>query len=358
MRFFRILGLTAVLAISCVAHAADDTSSSSKNKLVVYFIDVGMGDALFLDMPPNDSMLIDAGSWDGAGIENLMGFLEEFFSDPDRENYKRTISLVVATHQHKDHIEGMKSVLKDFKVGTYIDNGVGTACKGKKKSLTCDVEKLANQAKHHIHLTEKMIETDGKQGVFSDGILDPFDAIDVFALGATPKTASKNENNNSIVLKIVFGKQSFLLQGDAEKEEERRIIERLKAANNLAVLDASVLKIGHHGSDTASTKEFLDLVTPEVGVVSVGLAKNSPKTKQFRLPKESVVRRLTETVSGRLQEQWEVEVFPDKKKGGKIAKPKIFGSNAELFFTSADGSIKMATDGEKLNSEILEASGD
>ena len=84
-------------------------------KLTVYFIDVGMGDAIFLDIPPEDCMLIDAGSWDRYGIDNLIEFLNQFFDDSVHDAYERTIDVVLASHQHKDHIQGMLDILNYFK---------------------------------------------------------------------------------------------------------------------------------------------------------------------------------------------------------------------------------------------------
>lgn len=323
-------------------------------KLNVYVIDVGMGDAIFLDIPPKDCMLIDAGSWDNYGIDHLMQFLEDFFEQPEHETYQNTIDVVVASHQHKDHIQGMLKVLKEFKVGIYIDNGVG--CKfGKSKvsKLVKDIEKLLkSKSIKHAQITDQLIETKGKKGVYTDNILDPFANIDVFALAGTPSPVDGNENDNSIVLKVKCDSISFLLTGDAEEQEEQAIIERLKKDSNFVALDVDVLKAGHHGSNTASSEEFVQLASPRMSVISVGIASESPKTKSFRLPKESVVRRLEQYTSQVLDEEWEAQIFPDKKpKSAKSEKPLMFKSKKEIYFTSSDGTIVFKTDGKKLKAE-------
>ena len=96
-----------------------------------------------------------------------------------------------------------------------------------------------------------------------------------------PVQAGNDTNNNSIILKLVYGKTKFLLTGDAEKEEEQSL---LAAGEDLG---ADVLKVGHHGSDTSTTSEFLDAVRPKYAAISVGSDSNN-------LPKATVSRRLAD----------------------------------------------------------------
>jgi beta-lactamase superfamily II metal-dependent hydrolase len=248
----------------------------------------------------------------------------------------------------------MLKVLKEFKVGTYIDNGVG--CKfGKSEAnkLIKDIEKLLkSKSIKHTQITDQLIETKGKKGVYTDKILDPFANIDVFALAGTPSPVDKDENDNSIVLKVKCDNISFLLTGDAGEPEEKSIIGRLKKDGNIEALDVDVLKAGHHGSNTASSEEFVQLASPSMSVISVGIASESPKTKSFRLPKESVVRRLEQFTSRVLDEEWEAQMFPDKKpKNAKSEKPLMFKSEKELYFTSSDGTVVFKTDGKQLKAE-------
>jgi competence protein ComEC len=333
------------------------TSDRSKPVMTVYVVDVGMGDAIFLDIPPGNCMLVDAGSWDNFGIENLMEFLDDFFSDPEHASYHNTLDVVLATHQHKDHIQGMLDVLRKYTVRTYIDNGVGCkVAKNKASKIVDQIEELlAQKSIVHEQLTENLIESHGQGGAYTDTLLDPFKQIDVVALAATPNPVSSNENDNSIVLKVTCKNVSFLLTGDAEKEEEERLMNRLKASNAIALLHAAVLKAGHHGSNTASSEEFVRAVNPKISVVSVGTASASPKTKSFRLPKESVMERLGRLTLNDLKEQWDAQMFPDKKPtGAKKEKPKSFISTKEIYLTSSDGTVALKTDGRKIEAGSYE----
>jgi beta-lactamase superfamily II metal-dependent hydrolase len=281
-------------------------------------------------------------------------FLQDFFAESGHEAYQSTIDVVVASHQHKDHIQGMLKVLNKFKVTTYIDNGVGCKFnKSKANKLVKDIEKLLkSKSIKHTQITDQLIESKGKNGVYTDNILDPFASVDVFALAGTPSPVDANENDNSIVLKVKCDSISILLTGDAEEPEEQSIIERLKKDGNIGALDVDVLKAGHHGSNTASSEEFVQLASPSMCVISVGVASESPKTKSFRLPKESVVRRLEQYTSRVLDEEWEAQMFPDKKpKSAKSEKPLIFKSKKGIYFTSSDGTIVFKTDGKKLIAE-------
>jgi beta-lactamase superfamily II metal-dependent hydrolase len=326
-------------------------------KLSVYVVDVGLGDAIFLDIPPKYCMLIDAGSWDNDGVDHLIYFLDEFFDKPGHEEYDRTIDVVVATNQQKDHVQGMLDILKKFNVGAYIDNGVGCMyAKNMASELVKDIEKMLKlKSIKHAQITDQLIKLKGKKGVYTDRVLDPFENVDIFALAATPNPVEKDENDNSIVLKVNCDDVSFLITGNAGIKEERIIMDRLEKDTNMIALDVDVLKVGCHGSNTASSEEFLQLVTPKISIVSVGSVSESPMTKKFRLPKESVVKRIEQYTSWTLDEEWEVQMFLDKKpKGAKNEKPKTFNSDKEIYFTSSDGTIVFKTDGKKLIAEPYE----
>jgi competence protein ComEC len=357
---FLLYVAVAVLFLGFSSHVQAPTVSpweASSSSMSLYLVDVGMGDAIFIDIPPNHSMLVDAGSWDNSGIQNLMEFLDDFYSDPSHGAYRNTIDVVVASHQHKDHIQGMLNVLAKYTVTTYFDNGVG--CAVDKEGATALVKQIEDllvaKSIKHEQLTETLIRTNGTNGVYTDKLLDPFETVDVVALDATPDPPDTKENDNSIVLKVTCGQTSFLLMGDAEVKEETRLMKRLKDVNGLAILRCDVLKAGHHGSNTASSEAFVKAVNPGISLVSVGLAAMSPKTKSFRLPKESVMKRLDKLTGHSLKERWEAQMFPDKKpKSGKGEKPKVFKSFKEIYVTSSDGTVFLKSDGKKIDAGSLD----
>ena len=345
--FFTLLLL--VLPTLFLGQAPIPRSLPEDAKLVVHVIDVGMGDAIFLDIPPKDCMLIDGGSWDKPGVENLKEFLKEFFDDPDHAGYKKTLDVVVASHQHHDHIAGLIEVLKAYKVETYVDNGIGW--KKAKNSATDEVDeidKLILQKKiRHLAITDELINEEGKNGVYTDKDLDPFDNIDVFALAGSPTPIEKEPNDNSIILRIECGKLSFLLAGDAQEKEEKRVIKKFKDEGKLSILDVDVYKASHHGSNTSNSGEMLRATTPLISVISVGKAEESSKTRQFRLPKESAVDTILYYTSNILPDTWEADVYPDKApKNKKEERPKKISSRKEVYLTSSDGTVVIRTDGK------------
>lgn len=294
----RLLSIVFVSALLFVGQSPNSQQTDDR-KLTAYFLDVGMGDAIFLDIPPHDCMLIDGGSWDKSGVENLKEFLKEFFADPDHADYKKTIDVVVASHQHHDHIAGLIEVLKAYKVETYFDNGIGW--KKAKSSSTDEVDEIdkliAQKRIKHIGITEELIEQEGKDGVYTNKDLDPFDGIDVFALAGSPTPNEKEPNDNSIILRVECGKISFLLAGDAQEKEEKRVIKKLSDNQRLSLLDVDVYKASHHGSNTSNSGEMLRATTPMISVISVGRADESSKTRQFRLPKQSAVDTILQYTS-------------------------------------------------------------
>lgn len=116
--------------------------------------------------------------------------------------------------------------------------------------LGSNEELLADKSVVHEQLTEDQIDSRGRNGVYTDTLLDPFKNVDIVASAATPNPVDTKENGNSIVLKVTCNNVSFLLTGDAEKREEDRLMQRLKASNALAALHVDVFKAGHHGSNT------------------------------------------------------------------------------------------------------------
>ena len=242
-----LLSLLIIIFVSgCTQLDLDIPSFSSSNEnsftangdmLVAHFIDVGQGDANFIELPNGETMLIDA------GIQSSGDDIIEYIENLGYTN----IDYVVSTHPHADHIGGMALVIEAFNVeNIYMPKAVSTS-----KTYENLLETIQNRG--------LSIKT-GRAGV---EILNT-DDLNIILLAPT-KESYNNLNNYSIVLKITYGDVSFLYTGDAEEESLDEITGDLKA---------DVLKVGHHGSNTSTTKSFLEKVKPEYAIISVG-AKNS-----------------------------------------------------------------------------------
>jgi competence protein ComEC len=241
-------------------------------QLVVDFLDIGQGDAVFLTTPTGEHILIDGGP-DPTVLEELGKVLP--FLD-------RKIDLLVLTHPHADHLMGLISVLERYEVQRVLFSGLPY------NSALYDVflreVRLANIPLYVAEADKDWIIGD----VFID-VLYPFESM----LGES----MSNVNNGSIVLKISHGNHSLLLMGDAEAEVEEALIQ--SGVN----LQADVLKAGHHGSRTSSTPEFFKSVHPKKIIISCGkdnaFGHPHPETLELFYDSTSVVSRTD--VDGRVR---------------------------------------------------------
>jgi beta-lactamase superfamily II metal-dependent hydrolase len=211
--------------------------------LTIAFVDVGQGDSILVILPNTKTLLIDGGEREGSG--KVLASL--------REHGLSHIDVVVATHPHADHIGGLIDVIKNVDVGQVLDSG--------QVHTTQTFEDFLDAIE-----TKQIPLNSVREG---DSInLDPTVKIDVLNPLANMLEDAYNEaefNDNSIVLKLTYGEFSALLTGDMEERNEARLV-----LENATTLDADVLKAGHHGSRTSSSSPFLNAVTPEVVIISLG----------------------------------------------------------------------------------------
>ena len=170
------------------------------------------------------------------------------------------IDLLVGTHLHADHIGQMDTIINQFKVTeVWMSGAIATS-------------QVFEQALLAIEHNDVGYNEPRNGEIYSIGPLD----IEVVA----PTSINGNLNDSSIVFKATYGNVSFLFTGDAEKSSEQTML------SNGADLKADILKLGHHGSDTSSTSNFVDAVNPKVGIISVG-TNNS-----YGHPSASVIDRM------------------------------------------------------------------
>ncbi|MBQ6998838.1 MAG: MBL fold metallo-hydrolase [Clostridia bacterium] len=217
--------------------------------LHVYYLDVGQADSIFILLPNGENMLIDAGTKEsGEDIVNVLGSLGV-----------TDIDYLIGTHPHADHIGGMQQVVEDFDIGKIYMPKVSTNTKTYKNLLQAIKDK-------------RYTITTAKAGV---------NILSEDNITATIVAPNSNEyddlNNYSAVIKLTYGMTSFVFTGDAEKLSEDEIRTNIKC---------DVLKVGHHGSSTSTSKNFLKKTSPTYAVISCG-ADND-----YGHPHNEVIQRL------------------------------------------------------------------
>lgn len=209
---------------------------NSPDTLKVHFIDVGQADSILVQSPGGKNMLIDAGN--NSDGEKIVSYLAS--------QAVRSIDILIGTHPHEDHIGGMDTVINTFTIGKIFMPQVTTTTKTFSDVLT------SAQAK-------KLKITTAKAGAKLDL------GADIKLEMLAPNSKDYEEiNNYSAVVKLTFGETSFLFEGDAEDVSEKELLQ--KKYN----LKADVLKLGHHGSSSSTTTDFLKAVSPKAAIVSAG----------------------------------------------------------------------------------------
>ena len=213
-------------------------AETRNNLLRVSFLDVGQGDAIFIESPTGNQLLIDG--CPDKNILNALGRVMLF--------YDRTIDMVLTTHPDQDHIGGIPEVLKNYTVSEYIDSGA-TSSTGTFLELENEIAK--NNIKTEIARANDVIDLGG--GVF----------LKILYPESTPK--GKDTNEYSIVAKLYYGNSTFLFTGDTPTD-----VEDYLAKTDGKELRSDVLKVAHHGSRNSLSPEFLSAVLPEYAVISAG----------------------------------------------------------------------------------------
>lgn len=236
---YALICISIIFVIVCVTISYRSTIKTNldlENNMVTHFIDVGQGDCILIQVN-NKNLLIDSGTSDSK--QKLIRYL--------KQNNITKLDYIVATHPHVDHIGGMASVINNFEVGEfYAPKAVATT-----QSFNDMIDALrAKNLKIKIATTNISLN------------LGP----DATCLMLSPsKSTYDNVNNYSCALRITYKSSTYLFTGDIETQAEDEIM-----ANGYDI-SAQVLKVGHHGSKTSSSNEFLDKVSPKIAVISCGI---------------------------------------------------------------------------------------
>lgn len=246
---------------------------TSEERLEVTFIDVGQADSILLENEGH-YMLVDAGNnEDGPKLVN-------YFKNQNIHQF----DYVIGTHPHEDHIGGLDNIIEDFDINTFYMPDVITTTKTFEDVLDALGEKNMTLSIPKTNATFKLGDA----------------AVKVLYVGTEDES---DLNDTSIVLKVTYQNVSFLLTGDASTKVEEKL--------NPADLESTVLKVGHHGSSTATNEKFLNTVNPKYAIISVG------ENNQYEHPHTTVLNTLA-------------------------------AHNITTYRTDQDGTIKVITDGTNI----------
>lgn len=231
--------------------------------LRVTFLDVGQGDAAVIESPNGKTILVDTGGMDHEGSDNEGRRVVAPFL---RSRGINRIDIILLSHPHLDHIGGAATLIETFPVSLLVDNGQDS-----EKPPVANVLAAA-RTRHVPYRTARR----GQWIELGDGAI-------LRVLAPTETETHGAVNNASLVLRLEYKQTTFLFTGDAERDEETDLL------NDKLLLACDALKVGHHGSDTSTTPEFLAATHPHFAIVSVG------RHNLYGHPRLDVMQRLMES---------------------------------------------------------------
>ncbi len=251
------------------------TPASGAHRLSITALDVGQGDALFIDFPDGSTGLVDAGGF-ATGIPDTG---ERVILPYLRSRKLKKIDLVVLSHPHPDHMNGLFSLFKAIKVSQFWVPGAGVPKKGQLARLLALARK---QGTRIVFSDELCARTSKQKGGFATGGAQ----IEVLA-PCFAQTPPFHANDASLVLRITHQQRAVLFTGDIEERAEALL---LKESPHL--LAADLLKVAHHGSATSSSPAFVDAVKPKYAFISCGVRN------RFNHPRPTTLRTLRTKADG------------------------------------------------------------
>ena len=249
------------------------------SELKIYYLNVGQADSILIQNE-GQNMLIDAGN--NADGENIVEFLQSL-------NISK-IDFLVGTHPHEDHIGGLDDIINNFDIGTIYMPKVATTT----KTFEDVLDAIENKS---LTVTTPEIGKSFNMGSANFQIL-------------SAGTDEEDLNSCSIVLKLTFGNLAYLFTGDEETVNEEQMI------SSGYDLSADVLKVAHHGSNTSTSEEFLNKVSPDVAIIMVG------RDNSYGHPHKEILNRLN-------------------------------ARNIKIYRTDTDGTILITSDGNQNNVQTL-----
>jgi competence protein ComEC len=239
----------------------------ARGSLELTTIDVGQGDGLMLTTPDGQVILIDAGGFPSFGRKKKsnLDIGEDVVSPYLWTRRLKRVDVIAVTHAHEDHIGGLEALIHNFRPREIWTGAV--------PADSNEAAILRRAAASGIPVFAKVAGEAFESGGARFEVLSP------------PRDYEPNPkapNNDSLAMRVRYGRHSFLLTGDMERQMERGLVD------SGALGDTTVLKVAHHGSKTSSTPQFLDAARPQFAIISVGAGN------LFRHPNADVLERLSE----------------------------------------------------------------
>ena len=248
---------------------ADIEKQLSNSKFQIHFVDVGQADAIAIKLPNNKTMLIDSGLSETS--EKLVKYLEKYILGESK-----VIDYFIITHPHLDHCGGAEKVFACFDIKNFFTPYV-SADAINNENIDYNINQFKNlisyaksetlcQITYVDYTTENILGDD-----FLIEFLSPFDIVSTI-------------NDFSPLILITYNSRKFLFTGDAEEFTEQKVLSYYQ--DKLKNVD--VLKVGHHGSKTSSSADFVNFLMPEYSIISVG------RNNEYSHPNQHVINRLKE----------------------------------------------------------------
>lgn len=236
-------------------------SDAEGDPIKIYFIDVGQADCTVITSKKGN-IIIDAGS--NSAQRDMKSYIDKL----DIEEFEYAIF----THPHEDHIGGAEVILDNYKINNVI------------------IPDYSATTKVYLTMMQSIQNCGAEVEVIEEGESFKFSVGELTAQILAPIKFDDNPNNASVVTRIDYGETSLMFTGDAEGEKkddpEKLMLEKYK--DNLSILDCDIYKMGHHGSKTSSSQEFLDALSPQIAIISCGVDND------YGHPHGEVISRLEE----------------------------------------------------------------
>ena len=293
--------------------------------LSVKFYDVGQALSVLLSLPDGRHVLVDTGEQRTRCGAACTAWSEHLLSALSADVAGQKLALLWITHQHSDHAGNAADILRRFDVASYVDNG---------SNLDSTVIKNAREAAAERDVTVQVVDPEHRD----------FPLAPAGGLKFTPVLPSKwgvdcedSPNNCSLGLRVDYCNSSVLFTGDAEEIEEAELDTRGPA---------TLLQVGHHGSDTSSSAAFIKRVAPKYAVISSGKVDEGTNTGYCH-PRLSTIEALSASLGGR--RTGEVRAFDGAvkcKDPGHAEHWRGVSTSDHLWLTERDGDVELVTTGD------------